>query len=129
MSITICAISCVALLGLAIAYYSHRLHAARRSYRDQVAGLIHDNSKLRAEYDSLKAASLRLECSISNLLEARVSPADYYVSSNYLGYCTVFRRCIVNGETHRTSIKRFTDPDAEFNLLLAEELCDKLNEK
>lgn len=129
MSITICAISCVALLGLIIAYYSRRLHAARRSYRDQVAGLIHDNSKLRAEYDSLKAASLRQEGRIGGFLAAQESPADYYVSSNLLGYCTVFRRCIVRGETHRTSIKRFTDPDAEFNLLLAEELCDKLNEK
>lgn len=119
----------MALLGLVITCYSRRLRAARRSFRDQVAGLIHDNSKLKAEYDALKAASYRLECSISNLLAAQESPADYYVSSNYLGYCTVFRRCIVRGETHRTSIKRFTDPDAEFNLLQAEELCDKLNEK
>lgn len=117
----------MALLGLVITCYSRRLRAARRSFRDQVAGLIHDNSKLKAEYDSLKAASYRLECSINNLLAAQESPADYYVSSNYLGYCTVFRRCIVRGETHRTSIKRFTDPDAEFNLLQAEELCDKLN--
>lgn len=119
----------MALLGLVITCYSRRLRAARRSFRDQVAGLIHDNSKLKAEYDSLKVASLRQESRIGSLLAALESPADYYVSSNYLGYCTVYRRCIVRGETHRSCIKKFTDPDTDFNLREAEELCDKLNEK
>lgn len=36
---------------------------------------------------------------------------------------------INNGETQIILLKSFDDPDQEFNLLLAEELVDKLNEQ
>lgn len=119
----------MALLGLVIAYYSRRLRAARRSYRDQVAGLIHDNSKLKAEYASLKDSFCRQGYKIRNLEVAESSAADYYVAYSLHGYCTVVRRCTIDGHTYRTRIKSFSDHDTAFNILLAEELCDKLNEK
>lgn len=95
------------------------------SYRDSVKKNIHTIKKLEIQISDSKRASIQSEA-IYNFARMDNNYADFQEYNNYWG---VYRSATVNGRTYLTTIKIFTDPDADFNRHEAEELCEMLNSK
>lgn len=90
------------------------LHAAEYDYLTRIHRLEASNKAKRDEIRLYDLAS-------------RQDRARYYIVRSLCGYCAVYRLVNVEGREFAQLIHRFTDPDTDFNHLLAEELCDNLN--
>lgn len=90
----------------------------------------HANADLEFRIRSLHA---RMASEEETLQQSLTDACPLYEVSrkgeDYDGNWCVFRYSFQGYELFKTLIKEFTDDDDEFNRILAEELCEKLNEK
>lgn len=87
----------------------------RLHYRDRITFLHSQNESLKTLIRRRDKASV-CDC-----------PVRYNVEIDLCGYARVMRQAVVDGRTFPTLIKRFTDPDPDFNIREAKELCEILN--
>lgn len=105
--------------------YHHRLQQVYSRLNDYQRRL----DRYQCDNESLRRVNDTLRCLGRDFAEMQDAPATYHVHSFSAGYFAVIRRCTLRHKQYDLVIKRFTNPDTSLNLLEAETLCDKLNEK
>lgn len=126
---TITSIILALILGAFIVLSTRLSNESKRKDSD-IKSLKRQKSDLEKEvYDSRCALFSARETNI-RLRQNMVRCADHYYPFDIGdGTAKVLRACVVDGVRYNTVIKHFTDPDPDFNLREARELCDLLNSK
>lgn len=96
-----------------------------RSYRDSVNKQLHTIEELKAKIADCERASIQSEA-VYHVVRMDNEHPEFKEYNNCWG---VYRSAKVNGRNYHTTIKIFTDRDADFNQREAEDLCETLNSK